>query len=77
MDRNERPTTNRQILLGAEIPLRRLHRRVAQQQLNLLKLATTRAAQFGAGAAEIVRGDTRDSGCLGIGLDELPHDLLT
>jgi hypothetical protein len=37
-----------QILLGAEISFGRLHRRMAQQQLNLLKLATTGAAQFGA-----------------------------
>jgi hypothetical protein len=32
-----------QILLRAEIPLRRLNRRVAQQQLDLLKLAATGA----------------------------------
>jgi len=33
-----------QILLGAEIPLRRLNRGVTQQQLDLLKLPATGAA---------------------------------
>jgi hypothetical protein len=33
-----------QILLGAQVPLGRLHRRVAQEQLDLLKLAAGGAA---------------------------------
>jgi hypothetical protein len=33
-----------QVLLGAEIPFRRLDRRVAEEQLNLLKLSATGAA---------------------------------
>src|SRR4030095_4883130 len=37
-----------QILLGSQIPLGRLHRRVAQQQLDLFKLAAGCAAQLGA-----------------------------
>jgi len=40
---------------------------VPQQQLNLLKLAATGAAQL---------GQCQNSGCLGVGLDELPDDLL-
>jgi hypothetical protein len=39
-----------QILLGAQVTLGCLNRRVAQQQLNLFKLATTSTAQFGARA---------------------------
>ena len=65
-----------QILFCAQILFRRLHRSVARQQLNLLKLAATGAAKFGAGAAEVMRGDAGDAGYLGIGLDELPYDLL-
>jgi hypothetical protein len=49
---------------------------VTQQQLNLLKFAATGAAQFGARASEIVGGDTWNPGCFGVGLDELPDDLL-
>jgi hypothetical protein len=40
-----------QVLLRTKISLGRLHRSVAQQQLNLLKLTATGTAQFGAGAA--------------------------
>jgi len=50
---------------------------VAQQQLDLLKLAATGAAYFGARAAEIVWGYARDSGCFCIGLDELPDYFFT
>jgi hypothetical protein len=42
---------------------------MAQQELNLLKLAAPGAAQLGACAAEIVRGDAGDSGHVSIGLD--------
>jgi len=65
-----------QILSRAEIPFRRLNRSVAQEKLNLLKLAAAGAAEFGASTAEVVWGDTRDPRRLGVGLDELPDDFL-
>ena len=37
-----------QILLGAQVPLGRLHGRMAQQQLDLFQFAAGRAAQLGA-----------------------------
>jgi hypothetical protein len=48
---------------------------VTQQQLDLLKFTAAGAAQFGAGTAQIVRGDTRNTGRFDVGLDELPYDL--
>ena len=46
-----------QILLGPEVSLGRLNRRVAQQHLDLLKLAAGGAAQLRARASQIVRRD--------------------
>jgi hypothetical protein len=43
-----------QILLGPEVALGRLHGRVAQQKLDLLKFASGRAAQLRAGASQVV-----------------------
>jgi hypothetical protein len=40
-----------QILLRAQVPFRRLHRSVTEEQLDLLKLAAASPAQFGAGTA--------------------------
>ena len=65
-----------EILLRAKIPFRRLDRSVSQQQLDLLKLPTTGAAEFGASTSEIVRGDARNTGCDSVRLDELPDNLL-
>jgi hypothetical protein len=65
-----------QILLGPKVSLCRLNRCVAQQHLNLLKLAATGAAQLRAHAAEIVRRDARNARCFGVGLDELLDHLL-
>jgi hypothetical protein len=45
---------------------------MAQQELNLLKLAAPGAAQLGAGSAEVMGRDAGNAGCLGVGLDELP-----
>jgi hypothetical protein len=42
-----------QILLGAKITFRGLHGGVAEQQLDLLQLATGGAAQLGASAASL------------------------
>jgi hypothetical protein len=64
-----------EVLLGAKISLGRLDPSVAQQQLYLLKLAATGAAQLRAGAAEVMRSYTRDCRCVGVGLNKLPHDL--
>ena len=50
-----------QILLGPEIPLRRLHGCVTQQQLDLFKFAATGAAELGAGPTKVMRRDTRDA----------------
>jgi hypothetical protein len=41
----------RQILPGPQIPLRRLNRRMSEEQLNLLKLAAGSAAHLRAAAA--------------------------
>jgi hypothetical protein len=46
-----------QILLGPEVSLGRLHRRMAQQQLDLLKLAAGGAAQLRGCATTVVRRD--------------------
>jgi hypothetical protein len=43
-----------QILFGAEVPFRSLKRGVAQQQLDLLKLAAIGTTQLGARTAEIM-----------------------
>ena len=57
-----------QILLGAEVPLSRLDTRVAKQQLDLLKFGPGCSAEFGAGAASVVRRDASDAGSFGIRL---------
>jgi hypothetical protein len=46
-----------QILLRAKVSLCRLNRSMAKEHLNLLQLAATGSAQFGACAAEIVWRD--------------------
>src|SRR5262249_30102639 len=48
-----------EILFGAQVAFCCLHRGVAEQQLNLLKLAASRSAQLRACAPEIVRRDAR------------------
>ena len=50
-----------QILLRAEVPLRRLHGRVAEEQLNLLKLAASGAAHLRATTPEVVACDAGDA----------------
>ncbi len=44
-----------EVLLGAEVAFGGLDRGMAEQQLNLLEIAAGFAAEFGAGAAQIVR----------------------
>src|SRR5260370_30159953 len=64
-----------QILLRAKIALGRLYGGVAQQQLDLLKLAARGTAELRAWPAKVMGGDSRDTGRCGIQLDELPDDL--
>jgi hypothetical protein len=45
------------VLLGSEVPLGRLHRRVAQEQLDLLKLAAGGAAHFRARVVQVMGRD--------------------
>jgi len=45
-----------QILLAAQIALRRLDRDMAEQELNLFQFAAAAVAQFGAGSAKVMRG---------------------
>ena len=50
-----------QILFRAQISFGRLHRRMPEQDLDLLKLTSGRAAQFRARPTKIVRGESGDS----------------
>jgi len=65
-----------QILLCAEVPLGRLNRGMAEEQLDLLKLPAGSATQLGAGAAEVVRRDAGNACGLSVPLEKLPHHLL-
>src|ERR1051325_11390131 len=47
----------RQILLHSEIPFRRLNRRVAERELDLIQLGAAFESQFGEGAPEVVGRD--------------------
>src|SRR5215469_16560119 len=47
-----------EILFGPEVPLRRLHRRVAQEQLDLLQFPTCRPTQLGAATPQNVWRDS-------------------
>jgi hypothetical protein len=51
-----------QILLCTEVSLSRLDRRVAQEHLDLLQLAASGPAQFGARPAGVVWRDAGDTG---------------
>src|ERR1700693_443137 len=65
-----------QILLGSEIALSGLYRRVPEEQLDLLKLAAGRPAELGACTAQIVWRDARNACGVGILPQHLPDDLL-
>src|SRR5579863_8904497 len=64
-----------QILLGTEIPLGRLNRCMAQEQLDLLKLAACGPAQLRAGPASVMRCDAGDAGIDRILPEHLPDHL--
>jgi len=65
-----------QILLRSQVPLGRLYRGVAQEQLDLLKLAARGPAQLRARPPQIVGRDARDTGHRRVLLEQLPNDLL-
>src|SRR5580765_539950 len=65
-----------EVLLAAEIALRRLNRGVAQQELNLLDLAAAGVAQLRARSTQVVRRDVLQPCLLGAALDNVPDDIL-
>src|SRR5258707_392244 len=65
-----------QILSRAQIPLCSLNRRVAEQKLDLLKLAAGSPAKLGARASQVVGCDAGNANCRGILPEHLPDDLL-
>src|SRR6266404_2182059 len=65
-----------QILSRAQIPLCSLNRRVAEQKLDLLKLAAGSSAKLGARASQVVGCDAGNANCRGILPEHLPDDLL-
>jgi len=64
-----------EILFRAEVSLRRLHRSMAEQHLDLLKFAAGRPAQLRASASQIVRRDTWDADFSRLQPEHLPDDL--
>ncbi len=65
-----------QTLLAAEILFRRLHRDVAEQELDLLQFASGCVTQACTGPAEVVWRDFRQAELCGIFLHDMPDDLL-
>jgi hypothetical protein len=63
------------ILLRAEIPFSGLHRRVPQQQLDLLKFATCSAAELGGCAPQVMWRDIRQASPGDVRLQHLPDNL--
>jgi len=65
-----------EILFATEIAFRCLHRCVAQQELNLLQLASAAVAQLRTGSPQIVRRDMFQARSLAAVLHHVPHDIL-
>jgi hypothetical protein len=65
-----------EVLLAAQIPLGRLHRRMSQQELNLLQLASAVMAQFRAGSPQIVWRYVLQAGLLAAASDHVPNNVL-
>ncbi len=63
-------------LSTTEVPLRRLHRDVPQEKLNLLKLTAGHMTEAGATAAKIMRCDPGYSEYSRVLFDNMPGDLL-
>ena len=62
-------------LLASQVPFRRLHRNVPQQELDLLQFAASLMAQTGSSPPEVVRGQGRNLTCLRFLLYHAPDDL--
>jgi len=65
-----------EILLTAEIPLSRLHRRVPQQELNLLQFTATVVTQLRARSPQVVRRDVLQTHPLTTGPNHVPDYIL-
>src|SRR3984893_3969683 len=64
-----------QRLLRPQVPLRRLDRGMAEEQLDLFQLPARLAAQFGAGPAQVVRRELAQMRGLGITHHQAPDCL--
>ena len=60
------------LLLGPEVPLSRLNRRMPQQELDLLDIPTRLPAELRAGAPQIVSAEPFDPDLFGRLLDDRP-----
>src|SRR5271156_1351144 len=60
------------LLLGAEVTLGRLDRRMPQQKFNLFEVAARLPAELGACPAEVVGPEALDPNLLGRSLDDRP-----
>ena len=65
-----------QILLAAKIAFGGLHRRMAQQELNLFQFATVTVAQLRTGSPQVVRSNVLQPRSLATGTDYVPHHVL-
>ncbi len=65
-----------EILLTAKIPLSRLHRRMPQQELNLLQFTTTVVTQLRTGPPQVVRRDVLQTHPLTTGPYHVPDYIL-
>jgi hypothetical protein len=65
-----------EILFAAEIAFRRLNGCMAQQELNLLQLASAAVAQLGARSPQVMRRDMFQARSFAAGLHDVPHDIL-
>jgi integrase len=63
--------------MSEKVPLRRLHRGVAQQQLDLLQFPTRGTAHFRAAAPQIMRRDSGNTCGSRVWMEELPNYLGT
>ena len=66
----------REVLAGVEVALGGQHRGMAEQELDLLEFAAGGAAELGAGAPGVVRGEFRLADPGAVAPDHLPHCVL-
>jgi len=62
-------------LFATQVPFRRLHRNVPQQELNLLQFTASLMALAGASPSEVMRGQGRNLTCLRFLFHHAPDDL--